>query len=237
MIDVLVEKGYQLDKVVHADIMATPEISADLPPMVEFKVKADEILLHRYGIKVEHVRAKKSYEEQFYSVKGERAKPENRGKIYGFPAVIGSWCVSALKQSAINSALKGVTHEYIGYAIDEKNQVRQEKIRDYQLNGHPKKVYPLVDQKISEQECYDWCKKNDLLSPIYNNGTRGGCWFCHKQPLGQLRRLRKNYPDLWQKLLDWDKDDPWGDFNIRYTVAGLEERFTQEESPISLFEQ
>lgn len=236
MIDVIMEKGYPLDKVVHAQIMATPEISADLPPMQEFKAQADEILLHRYGIKVEHVHAKKSYEEQFYTVKGERALPKNRGKIYGFPALFGSWCVGMLKQSALKTAKKGFSHEYIGYAVDEKNPKRQEKIRDYHDNGHASRIFPLVDLNITEQECFDWCRDNDLLSPIYDNGTRGGCWFCHKQPLPQLRLLRKNYPALWQKLLDWDKDDPWGDFNIRYTVAELEERFAQEESQLSLFD-
>ncbi len=236
MIDVIMEKGYQLDKVVHAQIMATPDISADLPPMEEFKAKADEILLQRYGIKVEHFRAKKSYEEQFYTVKGERALPKNRGKIYGFPALYGSWCVGMLKQSALSAAQKGFSTSYIGYAIDEKNQKRQEKIIAYKENGKHQKIYPLVDYGITEQECYDWCKENHLLSPIYENGTRGGCWFCHKQPLAQLRSLRKNYPELWQKLIDWDKDDPWGDFNIRNTVAGLEERFAQEERQVSFFD-
>lgn len=232
MIDVIMEHGYFLDKVVHAQIMATPHISADLPPMEEFKAKADEILFHRYGIVVEHVRTKKSFEEQFYTVKGERAKPKNRGKIYGFPAISGSWCVGILKQSALKKASKGFAKEYIGYAVNEKNKKRQEKINDYREYGHSSFIYPLVDLEITEEECFDWCKKNELLSPIYYSNTRGGCWFCPKQPLGQLKLLRKEYPALWQKLLDWDKDNPWGDFNIRYTVGGLEERFYEEDCKI-----
>ena len=47
--------GWQLDRIVHAEIWATDTISADLPPMLEFKKKADAIIKERYGIEVEHI--------------------------------------------------------------------------------------------------------------------------------------------------------------------------------------
>lgn len=49
--------GWQLDRIVHAEIWATDTIPADLPPMIEFKKKADEIIKQRYGIEVEHIYA------------------------------------------------------------------------------------------------------------------------------------------------------------------------------------
>lgn len=49
--------GWPLDRIVHAEIWATDTISADLPPMVEFKKKADAIIKERYGIEVEHIYA------------------------------------------------------------------------------------------------------------------------------------------------------------------------------------
>lgn len=49
--------GWQLDRIIHAEIWATDTIPADLPPMVEFKAKADEIIKQRYGIEVEHIYA------------------------------------------------------------------------------------------------------------------------------------------------------------------------------------
>lgn len=51
--------GLPLDKIVHAEVWATDTIPADLPPMVEFKTKADKIIKERYGIEVEHVWATK----------------------------------------------------------------------------------------------------------------------------------------------------------------------------------
>lgn len=46
--------GWTLDGIVHAEIWATDTIPADLPPMVEFKAKADEIIKKRWGIDVIH---------------------------------------------------------------------------------------------------------------------------------------------------------------------------------------
>lgn len=53
------ELGLPLDRIVHAEVWATDTIPADLPPMVEFKEKADKIIKERYGIEVEHVWATK----------------------------------------------------------------------------------------------------------------------------------------------------------------------------------
>ena len=47
--------GYPIDRVVHAEVWATDTIPADLPPMVEFKAKADAIIKERYGLTVEHI--------------------------------------------------------------------------------------------------------------------------------------------------------------------------------------
>ena len=56
--------GYPLDRIIHAEVWATDTIPADLPPMVEFKKKADKIILDRYGIQVEHICAMRSRERE-----------------------------------------------------------------------------------------------------------------------------------------------------------------------------
>lgn len=56
--------GYPLDRIVHAEVWATDTIPADLPPMVEFKRKADQMILDRYGITVEHVCAFRAVERE-----------------------------------------------------------------------------------------------------------------------------------------------------------------------------
>ena len=48
--------GWRIDRIIHAEVWATDTIHADLPPMVEFKAKADKIIKERWGIEVEHSR-------------------------------------------------------------------------------------------------------------------------------------------------------------------------------------
>lgn len=47
--------GIKIDKIVHAEVWATDDIPADLPPMVEFKKKADDIIKARWGLEVDHI--------------------------------------------------------------------------------------------------------------------------------------------------------------------------------------
>lgn len=72
-IEAIKQLGLPLDRIIHAEIWATDTISADLPPMMEFKKKADKIIKQRYGIEVEHVTAikngeKLTYEKLFYII-------------------------------------------------------------------------------------------------------------------------------------------------------------------------
>lgn len=108
--------GYPIDRVIHAEVWATDTIPAELPPMVEFKAKADRIIKERYGLTVEHFAAERerererlSFDKQFYTVY-ETGK--NRGNIYGFPMRKGSWCNSMLKIRPLNSNLRAnVLHD------------------------------------------------------------------------------------------------------------------------------
>ena len=99
--------GLPLDRIVHAEVWATDTIPADLPPMVEFKKKADAIIKERWGITVEHICATKprerereressynqsdrcSYEDLFYR---KLTKGKFVGNIKGFPMQTGAWC-------------------------------------------------------------------------------------------------------------------------------------------------
>lgn len=89
--------GWPLDRIVHAEVWATDTIPADLPPMVEFKAKADKIIKERYGIEVEHVRSRYTYQDGFYIVcgkNGRASKSKCKGNIYGWPFQRGPWCNS-----------------------------------------------------------------------------------------------------------------------------------------------
>ena len=210
--------GWPIDRVVTAEVWATDTIPADLPPMVEFKAKADKIIKERWGIEVEHMRAKRCYEDVFYIVcHGEKSRIS--GKIYGWPFQRGPWCNSRLKQSVFGMLPKGAI-QYIGIAADEPGRL-------HSLSESKKS--PLVEVGWTEADCRRWCEENDLLSPVYTTVSRGGCWFCHNQGVDQLRLLRRNYPELWALMLKWDADSPVSFKADGHTVHDYDERFRLED--------
>ena len=102
--------GLPLDRIVHAEVWATDTISADLPPMVEFKKKADAIIKELWGIDVEHICAmakdgtKQTYEKLFYHVpKRKYIKDLPQGTTLGFPLSVKAWCNDKLKVRALDS--------------------------------------------------------------------------------------------------------------------------------------
>lgn len=213
------ELGWTLDRIVHAEVWATDTIPADLPPMVEFKAKADKIIKERWGIEVEHVRGKWTYQDVFYRIRLKCTKTAP-GEIRGWPRVVGAWCNSQVKMPTLKVLEKGDKIIYIGIASDEPKRFH---------NLSDTKKSPLVEAGWTEDDCHRWCEDNGLLSPIYTTATRGGCWFCHNQPVDQLRLLRKTYPNLWGLMLKWDLDSPVSFHPDGRTVHDFERRFQLED--------
>lgn len=114
MLDVIWTRGLPLDRITTTDVWATDTISANLPPMDEFKKRMDEKIYQLYGIRVEHLCArnkdgtKKTYEQMFYHVPNRRSRivhvereRESRFESddpQGFPILGRPWCQSALKK-------------------------------------------------------------------------------------------------------------------------------------------
>ena len=102
----------------------------------------------------------------------------------------------------------------------------------FQLENTPiseTKLSPLIEAGWTEAHCRQWCEERGLLSPIYTDSTRGGCWFCPNQSIKQLRNLRKKYPEYWEIMLKWDKDSPVCFVSDKRTVWDYEERFRLED--------
>lgn len=217
--------GWKINRIVHGDVWATETIPADLPPMVEFKKKADRIIKERFGLEVEHYCAKKVYgmvkekitfEDVFYY---KRKAGKFSGNIYGWPMVTGPWC----KKLKLNLVPSCGDIDFIGLAADEPSRFKI-------LNET--KLSPLKEIGWEEDYCGLWCQYSDLLSPTYSDSYRGGCWFCHNQSVGQLRLLRRNYPEYWELMLRWDKDSPVSFNPDGHTVNDFDKRFQYEDEGI-----
>lgn len=117
MLEVIKSRGLPLDRITTTDVWATDTISANLPPMEEFKARMDQRIWDMYHIEVEHLCArnkdgsKKTYEQMFYhvpvrknsqsvQVEREREKRFRPGSILGFPDLWNPWCQAGLKRNA-----------------------------------------------------------------------------------------------------------------------------------------
>lgn len=213
------ELGLPLDEVIYVDIMFDDDTSGETPEMASFITKAEKILKEKFNIEVTHLRGV-TFKEQFYKIK-QRGK--HIGDNYGFPYTIGSWCNDRLKMQPIKEYMrkqKDQIIQYVGIAYDEPER--------YERLNHETHIAPLYDLKITEKEAMEICEKYDLLSPIYKTSFRGGCWFCPKQRLSQLKWLYQEHNDLWNILKDMEKDS-FNTFKPNTTLKDLEERFKNDE--------
>ena len=148
-------------------------------------------------------------------------------KIWGFPFLRGAWCNTRLKVRPIQAHIKalGEFTEIVGIAADETNRIERKTVAG--------KILPLVECGITEAQAFDVCRSRGLLSPGYNGGReRLGCWFCHNQRVGELKRLYYDYPELWNKLAKLDRDSPvtfkpgktLADFGRRFSLEGMQEK-------------
>jgi len=213
------ELGLPLDEVIYVDIMFDDNISGETPEMASFITKAEKILKEKFNIEVTHLKGI-TFKEQFYKVK---QRGNHIGDNYGFPYTIGAWCNDRLKMQPIKEYLrkqKEQVIQYVGIAYDEPKR--------YERLNHQTHIAPLYDLKITEKEAMEICEKYDLVSPIYKTSFRGGCWFCPKQRLSQLKWLYQKHNDLWNILKEMEKDS-FNTFKPNTTLKDLEERFENNE--------
>lgn len=217
-LEVMYQHDLPLTDIVTSDVMATPDIPAYLPELMDFRHRVDSEIKARYGIAVTHVKAEKSFVELFYQQLTSRSKYEG---IIGWPPAFGHWCMRKLKQEPIRQYFDGLDYvEWIGIAADETN-------RHNQLNDRKRSA--LVEYGVVEAQAMEICKGLNWVSPSYLHGGRDGCWFCPCQALSTLRRLYHEFPELWEMMLDWDKDTEKR-FKIDHTLGEYGIRFRMERA-------
>lgn len=226
-----IEKGLPIDHVMYVDIRFSPEISGEHPLMEEWIPTAEKRLKEKFGIIVEHTYSGISFVEQFYK---KKQKGNHIGDIYGFPFVISAWCNSKLKVAAIQKYLKQFgtcfITQFIGIAYDEP--VRWERMKKKETDKRKYRSL-LMEYKLTEQDAFRICDRYGLLSPMYKTEDgifRGGCWFCPKQCLADLYSLWKNYPELWNKLIEMEPHSH-NTFKNCLTLQELSERFERGYVP------
>lgn len=190
------EHNEPLDRVVFSEVMFDHEkgISGEIPEHIEWVYNVAIPRLEGMGVKVDVVKSKLDYVSLCNKV---LKKGNNAGCKYGVQTCVPCYANSEIKVAPIRTYLSKLRKDYqivqyIGIAIDEP-------IRLERLKG-TNKVSLLQKYGYTEEMAKNICMSNNLLSPIYLMGSRGGCFFCPNAKIERYIHIRKNYPEYWQAL-------------------------------------
>lgn len=157
-----------------------------------------------------HIVSKGNIREDFLSAeKGQRyaSMPLHLIGEDGKPGMIRRQCTSEYKLeplmkkqrelAGLKSGQRSKEHRIttvIGISYDESQRMRDPKF------SWIKHDYPLVDKKISRQDCIDWCIANGYPRP-----PRSACIGCPFKNQDEWRYLKET-PEEWQDAVDFDND-------------------------------
>lgn len=196
------EHGEPLDEIIYCEVMFSKEISGEIPEHRDFIYNTAIPKLEAWGYKVTVIRGPKTYLDCFYRVIEKPTKNQaNKGKRKGFVMVghcdVQRDCKIRPIEKYFKQKERDGVMQYLGIAIDEPKRLK--RIREDQISLLAKYGY-------TEQMAKEKCQEYGLLSPIYNFAPRGGCWFCPNAGYGELKHLRTYHRDLWNKLLELEKE-------------------------------
>lgn len=178
-----------IKEVNYVRMMYDDNIAATLPIMTQFVDDCVELFRHKYGIKVNVIKSETCKHAVCDKVYRKSKYTELNGKKYTLGYLGRGMCLfNKCKVNALRQ-IKQSEYEMIGYAIDEPKRYARLK--------HPNQESILCTLGITEEKARYICKKNNLLSPLYELGIkRDGCWFCPGCSKNEVKYIMSNYPEL-----------------------------------------
>lgn len=206
------ENNEPLDRVVFSEVMfdISRNISGEDPMHINWIYKTAIPKLKQMGIVIDVVQANTDYIYWFHHVPKGKYKGKKAGFLIGGKCKLNSVCkIKPIKQYyKLFADYEIIT--YVGIATDEPMRLKRLKAGQVSL---------LEKYGYTEQMALELCGKYGLVSPIYQKKTRGGCWFCPNQKLKSLVELRKQYPHLWQELVELSKESNLISQNFKYGLT------------------
>ena len=114
------------------------------------------------------------------------------------PSVQWRWCTRDFKVKPIHryySELGGRVHQYVGIAFDEVHRMKESR------EEHITNLYPLIDQRMTRQDCVDLIVAAGLPVP-----EKSGCYFCPFNSTDRWRYLLHQQPHLFDKAVELEEN-------------------------------
>lgn len=227
----MLELGEHIDEVIHCDT------GKEFPAMDKHIAKVRAVV-EEAGIKYTVIKNEMSFDYLMFEYEPRHRNPEEfyskYGKVSGKSWATNKvrWCTGDLKSKLTDKYFRELSKEYkviqcLGIAADETKRLE----RKNQLKENHR--HPLVEWGWSEKQCLEYCYSLGYnWGGLYELFSRVSCWCCPLQPLEELRKLRRHFPELWEELKEMDRRT-WRKFRSDYSVEELEKRFTFEEQRIA----
>tara|TARA_R110002096_G_scaffold76623_2_gene181013 strand:- start:333 stop:1127 length:795 start_codon:yes stop_codon:yes gene_type:complete len=149
------------------------------------------------GTKVIKVQSEK-FSDQFEVIKKRRY-------ING---VAGAPCTSELKKNVRYSVESNVDYDgqIFGFEFEKKEINRA--IRFSQQHANAKPLYPLIDRKMTKQQCAELLLINGIKLPkMYELGFHNNnCIGCVKGGKGYWNHIKKHFPDYYERMSELEED-------------------------------
>ena len=151
--------------------------------------------------------------------------------INRWPSIRRRWCTGR-KVNAINKYVKkhNAIH-LIGFASDEINRTKSKEMSKKAV------MFPLIEWGVTEKDALAYClSKGFSWGGLYNHFSRVSCFCCPLKKIGDYRNIRKHYPELWGRMLAFDRllVSPNRGFYGTRTVYDLDDRFAEEDRQMCL---
>ena len=207
-----------LEEKMPVDIILLCDTGMEFPGLYDHIDKLEKYI----GRPITRLKSPYSFDYYFFEYTPKRKNPALVGQVgLSWAGPRSRWCTAWLKTRIIGRYLRELEKDYtviqyVGIAADEQN-----RIHDFR--------YPLVDWKMTEEDCLAYCKERGFdWDGLYDIFHRVSCWCCPLQSYDELRKLRKHFPELWERIRYMDKNT-WRTIKPDYSIEQLEIRFAFED--------
>jgi 3'-phosphoadenosine 5'-phosphosulfate sulfotransferase (PAPS reductase)/FAD synthetase len=218
----MVEENMQIDEIVFFDT------GWEFPAMADHVAQVEKYIGRK--ITTLHPRRAFDYRMNERPIIGRKEGP-NKGKVYrignGWPSPSRRWCTREKVDCIDKHCGQGI--RYIGFATEEAHRCKTASL----MSKKYERKYPLIEWEMSEPDCLEYCYSRGFnWGGLYNHFRRVSCFCCPLQRIGELRTLRREFPELWTRMIGME--DKWKEkdrgFRGYDTVGDLDNRFAREDA-------
>lgn len=227
------EHNLPLDEIIFSEVMfsKSEEISGENPEHIEFIRSRAIPVFESWGYKCTILRAETDYLDCFNRrIKNPRKNMEHKDLRFGFPCTGRCGIKRDCKIKPMTDYIRKMDEpvvQYLGLAIDEPKRLLA-------IKDDPFKESVLERFGYTENMAKELCQKYELLSPIYENSNRGGCWFCPYAKIKEHLKFKERYPDIWERFVALEdeenvKDVAYKRWNVYRTSLRERDRMLESE--------